>query len=176
MLAFLRPLASRQILRRFSAEPFELISQNDYERVAEETLEHLYDYLDQLPDRIQTESEYDVSYSMGVLTAKVSNAVGTYVINKQSPNRQIWLSSPFSGPKRYDFMENKWIYRHDGSPNRQIWLSSPFSGPKRYDFMENKWIYRHDGISMHSLLQKEFENIFGKGKVKIIDLEKDLKL
>uniref|UniRef100_A0AC34RD68 Ferroxidase n=1 Tax=Panagrolaimus sp. JU765 TaxID=591449 RepID=A0AC34RD68_9BILA len=140
MLAFLRPLASRQILRRFSAEPFELISQNDYERVAEETLEHLYDYLDQLPDRIQTESEYDVSYSMGVLTAKVSNAVGTY------------------------------------SPNRQIWLSSPFSGPKRYDFMENKWIYRHDGISMHSLLQKEFENIFGKGKVKIIDLEKDLKL
>lgn len=145
MFALLRPLTSRQIFRRLSTESFELISQNDYERISEVTLEHLYDYLDQLPDQFQAESEYDVSYSMGVLTAKISNNIGTFVINKQSPNRQIWLSSPFSGPKRYDFMENKWIYRHDG-------------------------------ISMHSLLQKEFENIFGKGKIKIIDLEKDLRL
>lgn len=26
---------------------------------------------------------------------------GTYVINKQPPNKQIWLSSPVSGPDRY---------------------------------------------------------------------------
>ena len=25
------------------------------------------------------------------------------MINKQTPNRQIWLSSPVSGPKRYDW-------------------------------------------------------------------------
>lgn len=29
---------------------------------------------------------------------------GTYVINKQPPNKQIWLSSPISGPKRYDYV------------------------------------------------------------------------
>ncbi len=30
---------------------------------------------------------------------------GTYVLNKQPPNRQIWLSSPVSGPKRFDYVE-----------------------------------------------------------------------
>ena len=38
-----------------------------------------------------------------------------YVINKQTPNTQIWLSSPVSGPKRYDFIKNRWIYKHDNS-------------------------------------------------------------
>ena len=30
---------------------------------------------------------------------------GTYVLNKQGPNRQIWVSSPVSGPLRFDFDE-----------------------------------------------------------------------
>lgn len=38
----------------------------------------------------------------------------TYVINKQTPNKQIWLSSPSSGPKRYDFINDTWIYKHNG--------------------------------------------------------------
>ena len=28
---------------------------------------------------------------------------GTFVLNKQAPNLQIWLSSPISGPLRYNF-------------------------------------------------------------------------
>lgn len=38
---------------------------------------------------------------------------GTYVINRQTPNLQIWLSSPISGPKRYDFLCGTWVYKHD---------------------------------------------------------------
>lgn len=49
----------------------------------------------------------------GVLTLQLGNA-GTYVINKQTPNKQIWLSSPTSGPKRYDFINGVWVYRHTG--------------------------------------------------------------
>ena len=45
---------------------------------------------------------------------------GTYVINKQSPNKQIWLSSPISGPKRYEFIETVWIYKHDGMTLHQL--------------------------------------------------------
>ena len=31
-----------------------------------------------------------------------------YVINKQTPNKQIWLSSPFSGPHRFEcYQEEK---------------------------------------------------------------------
>uniref|UniRef100_A0AC35TTS7 Ferroxidase n=1 Tax=Rhabditophanes sp. KR3021 TaxID=114890 RepID=A0AC35TTS7_9BILA len=50
---------------------------------------------------------------MGVLTAKIDDKVGTYVINKETSNRQIWLSSPLSGPKRYDFVDNKWVHTRD---------------------------------------------------------------
>ena len=38
----------------------------------------------------------------GVLSIQLGEA-GTYVLNIQAPNRQIWLSSPISGPARYNF-------------------------------------------------------------------------
>jgi len=63
----------------------------------------------------------------GVLTIETPSA-GTYVLNKQPPNKQIWLSSPISGPKRFDFVvlgasmdqkeggENEdWVYLRDGT-------------------------------------------------------------
>lgn len=39
----------------------------------------------------------------GVLNINAPD-VGSYVINKQPPNRQIWLSSPISGQKHYDWV------------------------------------------------------------------------
>ena len=45
-------------------------------------------------------SEADVTLASGVLTLALPDPFGTYVINKQSPNKQIWLSSPKSGPIR----------------------------------------------------------------------------
>lgn len=37
---------------------------------------------------------------------------GTYVINKQAPNRQIWWSSPVSGPKRYNYDSKMQAWRN----------------------------------------------------------------
>jgi hypothetical protein len=37
----------------------------------------------------------------GVLTVSLGGDQGIYVINKQTPNKQIWLSSPLTGPKRW---------------------------------------------------------------------------
>lgn len=31
-----------------------------------------------------------------------------YVLNKQTPNKQIWLSSPISGPSRFEQSDGKW--------------------------------------------------------------------
>lgn len=56
----------------------------------------------------------------GVLTVKFGNPYGTYVINRQTPNKQIWLSSPKSGPKRYDFKNGQWIYKHDGKSIHEL--------------------------------------------------------
>lgn len=60
---------------------------------------------------------------------------GVYVINKQPPNKQIWLSSPTSGPKRYDFVvqgegqdakegtgTGEWVYLRDGSSLSDVLL------------------------------------------------------
>ena len=84
---------------------------NDYETAADETLESLSETFEILLEKHKLTS--DVTYSSGVLTVELDK-YGTYVINKQTPNKQIWLSSPLSGPKRYDFINQCWIYKHDG--------------------------------------------------------------
>ncbi|CAL4068467.1 unnamed protein product [Meganyctiphanes norvegica] len=84
-----------------------------YEDISNETLESLTEYLEDLIEKVNAPVDSDVTYASGVLTVQLGSA-GTYVINKQSPNKQIWLSSPASGPKRYDFVDQVWIYKHDG--------------------------------------------------------------
>ncbi|XP_037077788.1 frataxin, mitochondrial-like [Pollicipes pollicipes] len=94
------------------ARPQEPLTPAAYEAVCEETLESLCSYLEELLEVASAQPGVDVELSSGVLTVKLGEA-GTYVINKQSPNKQIWLSSPVSGPKRYDFVDDGWVYRHD---------------------------------------------------------------
>lgn len=85
-----------------------------FEQVCDETLESLAEYFEEIIEESRFLKEADVVYGDGVLTIKFGGRHGTYVINRQTPNKQIWLSSPISGPKRYDFLEGQWVYRHDG--------------------------------------------------------------
>ncbi|KAJ4429654.1 hypothetical protein ANN_21855 [Periplaneta americana] len=85
-----------------------------YEQVCNETLDSLSEYFEELVESAPHLKAADVSCSDGVLTVQFGQPYGTYVINRQIPNLQIWLSSPTSGPKRYDFHEGRWVYRHDG--------------------------------------------------------------
>uniref|UniRef100_A0A3B5LCF8 Frataxin n=1 Tax=Xiphophorus couchianus TaxID=32473 RepID=A0A3B5LCF8_9TELE len=75
-------------------DPIPELSEAAYEKLADETLDALSDYFEDLADEAFTGTEYDVVFSSGVLTVKLGGGHGTYVINKQTPNRQIWLSSP----------------------------------------------------------------------------------
>ncbi|XP_051950776.1 frataxin, mitochondrial isoform X1 [Xyrauchen texanus] len=102
------------------------LTETEYDRLAEETLYALADYFEDLTDESFTGTDYDVVFSNGVLTVKVGSDHGTYVINKQTPNRQIWLSSPSSGPKRYDWTGKRWVYAHDGVALHSL-LSKEFS-------------------------------------------------
>ncbi|XP_004838236.1 frataxin, mitochondrial [Heterocephalus glaber] len=90
------------------------LDETAYERLAEETLDSLAEFFEDLADQPYTLEDYDVSFGSGVLTVKLGGDLGTYVINKQTPNKQIWLSSPSSGPKRYDWTGKNWVYSHDG--------------------------------------------------------------
>jgi frataxin len=49
-------------------------------------------------------SSSDVDCKDGVLTIVLPSGQ-SYVINKQTPNQQLWWSSPLSGPKRYTWDE-----------------------------------------------------------------------
>jgi frataxin len=75
----------------------------DYETASDETLESLGEYFEELFDSDSRMLNADVSLASGVLNVTIPNH-GTYVINKQSPNKQIWLSSPQSGPARFDLV------------------------------------------------------------------------
>ncbi|XP_011490893.1 frataxin, mitochondrial [Oryzias latipes] len=106
--------------------PVSRLSEAAYEKLAEETLDALAEFFEDLADEDVAGEELDVLFSSGVLTVKVGGDYGTYVINKQTPNKQIWLSSPTSGPKRYDWSGERWLYYHDGVSLHQL-LSQEFS-------------------------------------------------
>jgi frataxin len=85
----------------------------DFHAVADSTLETIQETMELLLERVQSE-EFEVDYASGVLTMAVPPH-GTWVLNKQTPNRQIWWSSPVSGPRRYEYENEMWTYtRSDG--------------------------------------------------------------
>lgn len=122
--------SNRIFCKKFSTSASGTISVPEYEIICNETLESLTDYFDVVIEENTHLVNTDITYGDGVLTVSFGDPHGTYVINRQSPNKQIWLSSPSSGPKRYD-----------------------------YDPNSNAWIYRHDNRSLHDLLQEEIVNI-----------------
>ena len=83
---------------------------DDYVALADEALDTILEKADELSD---ARDDVEAELSSGVLTLKTPQ--GTWVINKQVPNRQLWLSSPLSGPCRYEYVEGTWTHTRDGS-------------------------------------------------------------
>ncbi|KAH8287284.1 hypothetical protein KR054_005230 [Drosophila jambulina] len=135
--------------RRFASNEAETESSSldsaTYDRVCSETLDALSDYFEELTENAADLQGSDVAYSDGVLTVNLGHSHGTYVINRQTPNKQIWLSSPTSGPKRFDFV----LHEGEGS---------------------GKWIYKHSGQSLHELLQQEIPSILKQQSVDFLRL------
>ncbi|ETV94657.1 iron donor protein CyaY [Aphanomyces invadans] len=101
--------------RCFSSDPpaegMSNLSDSDFARHSEATLNSILEMMDGieaiLPDA-------DITLSQGVLTINLGED-GTWVLNKQGPNKQIWWSSPISGPKRFEFDSRlkKWFNTRD---------------------------------------------------------------
>lgn len=127
------------------------LTDDEYHKLADQYMDRLVTHLEELQDeREDIDVEYSVCHAMirihvrqpasnaqqqqaGVLTVSFNEGVGTYVINKQPPNKQIWLSSPKSGPKRYDYValgdgqnekegtaKGEWVYLRDNSTINQL--------------------------------------------------------
>ncbi|GKZ70920.1 mitochondrial chaperone Frataxin [Aspergillus niger] len=102
--------------------------------------EHYLNVVQNEIEKAQEEgSDIEAEYSAGVMNIIVPG-VGTYVLNKQPPNKQIWLSSPISGPKRYD-----WVVEGDQMHEKQ----------ESREFINGQWIYLRDGSNLTDLLNHE---------------------
>ncbi|KAL6853470.1 hypothetical protein ACP4OV_019499 [Aristida adscensionis] len=107
-----------------------IMSEDEYHKLADETIHDLLEKLEEYGDSLQMDG-FDIDYGNQVLTLRLGDS-GTYVVNKQTPNRQIWLSSPVSGPSRFD-----------------------------WDAATNGWIYRRTGANLVQLLEKEISELCG---------------
>ncbi|RWR86768.1 frataxin, mitochondrial [Cinnamomum micranthum f. kanehirae] len=108
-----------------------VLQEDEFHRLADETIQDLQEKFEEYGDCIQIDG-LDIDYGNQVLTLKLGS-LGTYVLNKQTPNRQIWLSSPVSGPSRFD-----------------------------WDRTSQAWVYRRTKAKLLQLLENELEQLCGK--------------
>ncbi|KYQ91760.1 frataxin [Tieghemostelium lacteum] len=107
-------------ISRFYSTKIEKLDNNSYHKIANDELDLYNEKLEALGQSLDIDG-FDLESSDGVLTLKLGK-MGTYVINKQSPNMQIWWSSPISGPKRFDYSISKslWVDNRDSTPMRDL--------------------------------------------------------
>ncbi|KAM0752461.1 Frataxin, partial [Meredithblackwellia eburnea MCA 4105] len=115
---------TRALLNEVKIGQYEVkeLDEQTYATVSDRAMERLTEYLEEHIEDLGRDAEgFEVDYSSGVLTLDLGDN-GTYVINKQPPNKQIWLSSPLSGPKRYDYDQTHrvWFYHRDGTLLRDL--------------------------------------------------------
>ena len=86
------------------------IDDKTFASLAEKTL---HDLMEQIDDDLG--DQMDVDLDGGVLHIELESG-GQYVINKQAPNREIWMSSPLSGAKHFTFEAglNTWVDTRSG--------------------------------------------------------------
>lgn len=135
------------------------LSTEEYHKLSDTYLDELLSELEELQENRE---DMDIEYHVSILLAHAFASVplrlsqccsliddqsgvmtivfppaGTYVLNKQPPSRQIWLSSPISGPKRYD-----WVMPN----NRPHDKASATAG---------RWIYLRDSSTLTDVLRTE---------------------
>ncbi|KOS22609.1 Frataxin -like protein [Escovopsis weberi] len=109
------------------------LSDAEYHEIANRYLEHVLTKFEQLQE---SREDLDVEFSAGVMTITVADK-GTFIINKQPPNKQIWLSSPISGPKRYD-----WSVVSEGQGDKEGTAAG-------------YWVYLRQGSTLDELILEE---------------------
>lgn len=121
--------------------------------VTDTTADEFSRQFDRLSDTIQhtfdrpdiADGDVDLSYSNGVLSIRTAQH-GTYIINQHNVTRQVWLSSPISGPSKYNWHRERAAAGARGGSERQ-----------------GQWCNERDvSRDLMTLLEREFGTVFGK--------------
>ena len=80
------------------------MTEDEYNNIANDLLNDILDKLEVIEDSMEG---FEVNASGdGVIHIIIADK-GTWVLNKQTPSRQIWLSSPVTGPTHYKMVDNQ---------------------------------------------------------------------
>ena len=122
----------------------------DFHTTADDTLDSILDAVEALFEDEMGENDDmpEGNVASGVLTLSMG-AHGTWVINKQAPNRQIWWSSPISGPRRYEYDGDKGVWVHTKYANAN-------TDGKQFDDDEFR-----DSVTLSAALKAEIRQIYG---------------
>lgn len=85
------------------------MTEDEYNNIANQLLD---DILEKLEFEEDSRDSYEVNAS-GDGVIHVVQPAGTWVLNKQTPSRQIWLSSPLTGPTHYKLAGDEWVCTKD---------------------------------------------------------------
>lgn len=108
-----------------------MLSKLEYARLASRTLDVLSEKLASTP------FAGEVDLHDGVLSWKV-DGVGEYVFNKQAPLKQLWLSSPVTGPARFEMHAETWVDTRSRRPLSDFMKSEIFEIKKRLAIQNRK--------------------------------------
>lgn len=94
------------------------VDESSFHTAADAMLHRLFDRLDEAIGEVS-----DVELQGGVLTITLDSG-GQYVLNKQAPTRQLWLSSPVSGAWHFLYEAGSWL----ASKDRSVELAALLAG------------------------------------------------
>lgn len=80
-----------------------MIQRPSYESFIAKTFDLLSENL------LTTPFSSEIDFTNNVLSWKVEN-IGEYVFNKQPPLKQLWISSPITGPAKFEIKSNSWTH------------------------------------------------------------------
>jgi iron donor protein CyaY len=100
-------------------------TKEQFNTATEQFFNILQDRLEQ--SDIELNTDVESQYNDGVLTLRHKH--NTWVLNQHSVTRQIWLSSPVSGPSKYNWYNEKklWLNERDGVRKLSDLLSDEWS-------------------------------------------------
>jgi len=81
------------------------MNNSEFSKIAETTIAYIAEKIEEQ----DKDGSIDVDLQGDILNLDM--AEGTYVINKQSAAKEIWLSSPVSGPYHFFYEQGKWKNR-----------------------------------------------------------------
>ncbi|WP_341786879.1 iron donor protein CyaY [Rickettsia endosymbiont of Cantharis rufa] len=81
------------------------MNNTEFSKIAETTIAYISDKIEEQ----DKEASIDVDLQDDILN--IETGKGVYVINKQSAAKEIWLSSPVSGPHHFFYEQGKWKNR-----------------------------------------------------------------